>query len=112
MIRVAVTEDRALQGCNLSAVDGPELAGGVKPLPPLLRYRKRDRMSDLHDRIRSLSEAEFDLLDALLESLESDPLPLSAEQRGELDYRVARYRENPADVIPWETLSSELRNNR
>jgi hypothetical protein len=27
MIRSAVAEDKALQGCNLSAVDGPGLVG-------------------------------------------------------------------------------------
>jgi len=70
-------------------------------------------MSDLHNQIRNLSAAEkFDLLDAVWKSLESDPLPLSTEQRAELDYRVARYRQNLADVIPWEMLSAELRHNR
>ena len=31
MICSAVAEDKALQGCNLSAVDGPELAGAETP---------------------------------------------------------------------------------
>jgi hypothetical protein len=32
-MRSAVTEDRALQGCNPSAGDGPKLAGVVVRLP-------------------------------------------------------------------------------
>jgi len=36
------------------------------------------------------------------ESLESDLPARSAEQSGELDYREARERENPAGVLPWE----------
>jgi len=43
----AVTEDKALLGSNLSAVDGPELGGGVTALPPLpcpwAVYGKRGR---------------------------------------------------------------------
>ncbi len=70
-------------------------------------------MSNLQNEIRGLSAAEkFDLLDAVWESLENDPLPLSAEQREELDYRVARYRENPADVTPWEQVRADLHKNR
>jgi len=43
-------------------------------------------MSNLQNEIRSLSAAEkFDLLNAVWESLETDPLPLSAEQSAELD---------------------------
>ena len=43
MIRSAVTEDRALQGCNLSAGDGPKLAGVASglPLPVTLRETAR-----------------------------------------------------------------------
>jgi putative addiction module component (TIGR02574 family) len=70
-------------------------------------------MSDLHNEIRSLSAAEkIDLLDAVWESLENDPLPLSTKQREELDYRVARYRENPADVTPWEQVRADLHKGR
>jgi putative addiction module component (TIGR02574 family) len=70
-------------------------------------------MSNLQNEISSLSAAEkFDLLDAVWESLENDPLPLSKEQRAELDYRVTRYRENPADVTPWEQVRADLHKNR
>ena len=34
-IETATTEDKALQGWNLSAGGGPELGGGVTALPPL-----------------------------------------------------------------------------
>jgi len=70
-------------------------------------------MSDLQHQIRSLSAAEkFDLLDAVWESLENDPIPLSVEQREELDYRVARYRENPANVTPWQQVRADLYKSR
>ncbi len=66
-------------------------------------------MSNLQNEIRSLSAAEkIDLLDLLWESLENDPLPLSAEQREELDYRVARYQQSPSDVTPWEQVRADL----
>ena len=42
----------------------------------------------------------------------NDLLPLSVEQREELDYRVARYRENPADVTPWEQVRADLHKGR
>jgi putative addiction module component (TIGR02574 family) len=70
-------------------------------------------MSNLQNEIRSLSAAEkFELLDAVWESLENDPLPLSTEQRDELDYRVARYHENPADVTRWEQVRADLHKGR
>ena len=44
----------------------------------------------------------------LWESLESDALALTDEQRAELDYRVAKYEKNPSDVIPWEQVRADL----
>jgi len=66
-------------------------------------------MSNLQNEIGSLSAAEkFELLDVLWESLESDALALTDEQRAELDYRVAKYEENTSDVIPWEQVRAGL----
>ena len=66
-------------------------------------------MSNLQSEIGSLSAAEkFELLDVLWESLESEALALTDEQRVELDYRVAKYEENPSDVIPWEQVRAGL----
>ena len=65
-------------------------------------------MSDLRNQIGNLSAAEkLELLDALWESLEADA-PLTDAQRVELDYRMARYEQNPADVIPWEQVRAGL----
>jgi putative addiction module component (TIGR02574 family) len=70
-------------------------------------------MSHLPQNLEHLSAAEkFELLDALWESLESNFPVLSAEQRAELDYREARYRENPAGVLPWEQVKTELLKKR
>ena len=60
-------------------------------------------MSNLHNEIGGLSAAEkLELLDVLWESLEADAPALTDEQRAELNYRVAKYEQNPSDVIPWE----------
>jgi putative addiction module component (TIGR02574 family) len=66
-------------------------------------------MSNLHNEIGSLSAAEkFDLLDVLWESLEADTPALTDEQRVELDYRAAKYEQNPSDVIAWEQVKAGL----
>jgi putative addiction module component (TIGR02574 family) len=66
-------------------------------------------MSDLRDRIEDLSTTEkIELLDLLWESLDKDYLPLTEDQRRELDYRIARHEQNPSDVIPWEQVKANL----
>jgi putative addiction module component (TIGR02574 family) len=66
-------------------------------------------MSNLQNEIGSLSAAEkFELLDVLWESLEADAPAPTDEQRAELDYRVAKYEQNPSDVIPWEQVRAGL----
>jgi putative addiction module component (TIGR02574 family) len=66
-------------------------------------------MSNLQNEIGNLSAAEkFELLDLLWESLEADAPPLTNEQRGGLDYRVAKYEQNPSDVVPWEQVRTDL----
>ena len=66
-------------------------------------------MSNLQDTIGSLTATEkFELLDALWESLEANVPALTDEQQSELDYRVARYEQNPSDVIPWERVRDGL----
>ena len=65
-------------------------------------------MGDFRNQIGNLSAAEkLELLDVLWESLEDDP-PLTDVQRAELDYRVTRYEQNPAGVIPWEQVRAGL----
>jgi len=66
-------------------------------------------MSNLQNEIGSLSAAEkFELLDVLWESLEADAPELTDEQRAELDYRTAKYAQNPSDVIAWEQVKAGL----
>jgi putative addiction module component (TIGR02574 family) len=66
-------------------------------------------MSDLRNRIEDLSTTEkIELLDLLWESLDKDDLPLTEDQRRELDYRIARHEQNPSDVIPWEQVKANL----
>jgi putative addiction module component (TIGR02574 family) len=66
-------------------------------------------MSDLRNRIEDLSTTEkIELLDLLWESLDKDDLPLTEDQRSELDHRIARHEQNPSDVIPWEQVKANL----
>jgi putative addiction module component (TIGR02574 family) len=69
-------------------------------------------MGDFRNQIGNLSAAEkLELLDMLWESLEDDA-PLTDAQRAELDFRMARYEQNPAGVIPWEQVRAAcLRDN-
>jgi putative addiction module component (TIGR02574 family) len=69
-------------------------------------------MSNLPSEIAALSPAEkADLIDALWESLEADA-PLTNAQAEEIDRRIARYQENPTDVISWEQVKSHLLKSR
>jgi putative addiction module component (TIGR02574 family) len=66
-------------------------------------------MSDLCNRIEDLSTTEkIELLDLLWESLDTDDLPLTEDQRRKLDDRVARRAQNPSDVIPMEHVKANL----
>ena len=66
-------------------------------------------MNNLRDQIGGLSVGEkIELLDLLWESLEAEIPPLTQAQRDELDYRIARHEQNPADVIPWEQVKARL----
>ena len=66
-------------------------------------------MSNIQSEIGSLSVAEkFELLDVLWESLEAEVPALTDVHRAEFDYRVARYEQNPSDVIPWEDVRANL----
>ena len=65
-------------------------------------------MGDFRSQIGNLSaEEKLELLDVLWESLEGDA-PLTDAQRAELYYRMARYEQNPAGVIPWEQVRAGL----
>ena len=66
-------------------------------------------MGDLRNQIENLSTTEkVELLDAVWESLDADGLSSTETQRTELDSRIARHEQNPADVIPWEQVRAGL----
>jgi putative addiction module component (TIGR02574 family) len=66
-------------------------------------------MNYLRSQIDSLSPAEkAELLDTVWESLEADAVSLTDSQRAELDHRIARHEQNPADVIPWQQVKAGL----
>jgi putative addiction module component (TIGR02574 family) len=70
-------------------------------------------MSDLLDQIDTLSASEkLALLDALWVSLEGEEQSLTEAQQTELDHRIALYKQNPQDVIPWEQVKANLLKKR
>jgi len=70
-------------------------------------------MSDLRAQIENLSPAEkWELLDVVWESLAADEPVATEAQCAELDRRIARHAQNPADVIPWDKVRAGLFNNR
>lgn len=67
--------------------------------------------ANLIEAAKGLSLTErIELLDALWESIVEDGYepPLTAAQAEELDRRLKAHRENPDDVIDWETIRAEL----
>ncbi len=48
------------------------------------------------------------LIEELWESIATTPVPLTDEQRAELDRRLADHQANPDDVVPWEDVKSSL----
>lgn len=75
--------------------------------------------SALRKELFQLSVAErIELVEELWDSIAADVehddrmLPLSDEQKAELDRRIAAHREDPSRVIPWEQVREELRRNR
>jgi putative addiction module component (TIGR02574 family) len=67
-------------------------------MPATLESLGIDRMS-VDDRLA--------LIQAIWDSLATEPLPLSDALRAELDRRVAEHRANPDDVVPWEQARAE-----
>jgi len=66
-------------------------------------------MTNIQKEIAGLSAAEkFELIDTLLESLESEQLPFTSEQSAELDRRVALHERSPSSAVPWEEVRSRL----
>ena len=73
----------------------------------------------LRKELFKLSTAErLELVEELWDSiaadaeLDSEVLPLSDEQKAELDRRIAAHRADPSRVIPWEQVREELLQDR
>jgi putative addiction module component (TIGR02574 family) len=67
--------------------------------------------ANLIEAAKGLSLPErIELLDALWESIVEDGYdpPLTDAQGGELDRRLKAHRDNPNDVVDWETIKAEL----
>ena len=69
--------------------------------------------SNLVETVRRLPLAErIELIDALWESMTQEGYepPLTPEQAAELDRRLEAHRRNPNDVVSWESIKEDLRN--
>ena len=67
----------------------------------------------LRDRIRQLNQADrLELISELWESLETDQIEVTAEERQLLEDRLAELREHPDAGRPWGTIEAELRARR
>lgn len=68
-------------------------------------------MSTVPANIKDLPVSErIQLVEDIWDSIVEDagPLPLSAEEREELDRRLAEHRANPSSGIPWEDVRASL----
>jgi putative addiction module component (TIGR02574 family) len=71
----------------------------------------------LLDELMQLSPSErLDVADKLWDSVHlpgslrpGEPFVLTAEQKGELDRRLAEHRADPGSAIPWEEVRDRLR---
>lgn len=67
----------------------------------------------LRDRVRQLNQADrLQLISELWESLETDQIEVTAEERHLLDERLAELREHPDAGRPWEAIETDLRARR
>lgn len=67
------------------------------------------------DDILKLSVSErIRLVEEIWDSIarESEALPLTDEQKAELDQRIAEYEADPEEGEPWEVVRERIRNNR
>jgi putative addiction module component (TIGR02574 family) len=82
-------------------------------MPPCIDRSREDfyshTMNTLPSQISALSVAEkFELLDALWQDIEAHPVVVGEEQLTELDRRMAKYEQDPSDVIPWEQIKADI----
>jgi putative addiction module component (TIGR02574 family) len=62
-----------------------------------------------HDELVRLTPPErLALISQLWDSLEDGQLPLTAQQRGELDHRLATLDQDRGEGVSWEALKAEL----
>jgi putative addiction module component (TIGR02574 family) len=69
--------------------------------------------SNLVDTVKALPLAErVELVETLWESIiaEGYEPPLTTEQAAELDRRLDAHRQDPSDVISWESIKKDLLN--
>lgn len=68
----------------------------------------------LKDVLNLPGEDKLILIENILESISNKPeeFPIPQAQKDELDIRLNSYKENPDDVIPWETFKAELLNRK
>jgi putative addiction module component (TIGR02574 family) len=78
---------------------------------PAERYRACMVDQALRDHVRQLPPADrLELISELWQSLDTDQIDVTADERELLDDRLADLRDNPDVGRSWEALEAELRN--
>jgi putative addiction module component (TIGR02574 family) len=70
-------------------------------------------MTELAPELARLSPRErLDLIESLWDSLDENDVPVTDDQRAELDRRIAGFDQDVAEGTPWDQLRDELRQRR
>ena len=58
--------------------------------------------------IKRLSiDDRIQIVQAIWDSIASDPIDITKEQKAELSRRLVDHLENPSAVVPWETVKAQ-----
>lgn len=73
-----------------------------------LTYTRIMTRAEVEKLLELPAEDRAEVVSILWESLEQEPLPLTAEEKALLDERLAEAEQNPNSGIPWEQVRAEL----
>lgn len=64
----------------------------------------------LKEALKLPDNEKLELIEGIWESINEypDSIPVTKEQKDELDRRLEDYKKNPGNVITWEVLKAEL----
>jgi putative addiction module component (TIGR02574 family) len=109
--KLAVDQKRALVDALFESIRSP--------IPVQANYDKADYEHDLSigitwEQARDLMLLSFEekvaMIDALSESLESEPFVVTPELSAMLQERLANYRAAPSNILTWEQVKANVQN--